>query len=73
MSTVFEKDIDPQDADILSSLEDEFFEDGNGDNSNYEYPPNMYKLSLEYSSESMYTSLKEGEVLEADSYVIINT
>ena len=27
MSTVFEKDIDPQDADILSSLEDEFFED----------------------------------------------
>lgn len=73
MSTVFEKDIDPQDADILSSLEDEFFEDGNGDNSNYEYPPNMYKLSLEYSSESMYTSLKEGDVLEADSYVIINT
>lgn len=78
MSTVFEKDIDPlQDEDILSSLEDEGFEDNFQDNiedsSSYVFPENIYKLALEYSSESMYTSLEKGKSLEIGSFVIINT
>lgn len=75
MSTVFEKDIDSlQDEDILSSLEDENFDENSlGDTSSYEYPPNIYKLSLEYSSESMYTSLKEETRLTQGTYVVINT
>ena len=75
MSTVFEKDIDSlHDSEILSSLEDDHYdENGIGDTSSYEYPPNLYKLSLEYSNESMYTSLKEGTSLTAHSYVIIET
>lgn len=75
MSTVFEKDIDSlHDSEMLSSLEDDQYdENGIGDTSSYEYPPNLYKLSLEYSNESMYTSLKEGTSLTAHSYVIIET
>lgn len=71
MSDIFENDIDDENTD-LSALEDK-----EGTSSNFskeiKFPPNLYKLMLEYSNESIYGTSPEGLSLNQGDYVVIPT
>ena len=72
MSDIFENDIDLEENEDLSALEDNDIEDSS-DTANYVFPENLYKLRLEYSSEGIYATVPSGVKLEAGKYAIVPT
>ncbi len=72
MSDIFENDIDSEENEDLSSLEDNDIEQ-TADDEDYVFPELMYKLRLEYSSEGVYAVPAMGMKLEAGQSVIVPT
>ncbi len=72
MSDIFERDID-NDTEDLYSLEDKVYNTDTEDTSNFVFPPDLYKIKLEYSSEGVYATTPEGMILNPGDHVIIPT
>ncbi len=74
MSDVITGNIDELNQNDLLSLEDEGADDHRqDDNAHYVFPSPLYKLKLEYSSESMYVTAPSNMKLMSGDYVIVQT
>lgn len=73
MSEVFENDIEAREYDDIASLEDAVSPEEQTDTGNFNCKSPLYRLKLEYSSESLYAAVDSTPQLTAGDYVIIPT
>ncbi len=73
MSDIITGNIDDLNTD-LSALEDEgFYDTGHDEDKNYVFPSPLYRLKLDYSSESLYATSPAAIKIENGDFVIVQT